>query len=163
MRVKSGCQFSIWPAHWNISVEESVVFGSLWCLLLPSATSCLTLQVVAPLWAHRLCCFLCKSPCSRHIVHKAQLLGCRVLALCVFSSCSVTTWSIFLVITYTPAIAKYNFQGVKLKHQSAPLRNTYLCWKAPCWCKWWDSLPWEHFQPYIYYIYIYSDKHWEHK
>lgn len=60
-----------------------------------------------------------------------ELAGGRVLALLVFNS-FVTIESVFLVITYTPVIAKHNFQGVKLKLQSAPLRNTYLCLKAPC-------------------------------
>lgn len=60
-----------------------------------------------------------------------ELVGGRVLALLVFNS-FVTIESTFLVITYAPVTAKHNFQGVKSKLQSAPLRNTYLCLKAPC-------------------------------
>lgn len=73
------------------------------------------------------------SPCSALPAPITVLMGCTVLTLLVCSS-FVTLAIVFLVITYT-LIAKHNFQGVKLKLQSAPMRNTYLCLEAPCECK----------------------------
>lgn len=91
-------------------MAKCVAFRSPGCLLLPSARPCPAPPGLA---------------CSPLPVPITELVGGRVLALLVFNS-FMTIESTFLVITYMPVTAKHNFQGVKLKLQSAPLRNISL-------------------------------------
>lgn len=146
--------------HCNISLDKHLALGSPVALCFPVSHHTWSHNPHMGSWAF---CLPVQSPLLPSRSSGNLGSGCTVLAVCIFNS-AVTTGSVFLVITYTPAVAKYNFQGVKLQLQSAPQRNTYFCWKTPCRCKWSHAYPGNtSSHVYILYIYMYSHKGWEHK